>query len=121
MFKLLYSVAAFILLNVAAVANTVADDAQDTAYSNTGSSDMTFKIKNTGPDNNLVAVVKKVNPETEVDETLGWVNVGNGGTKPVTVPPGARLVIDDRDYTGTQKAPTISNDSNSSGGSYTIT
>ena len=100
-----------------ALANELKDDKHEIAYQNTGSGNHTCQVKNTSPTNdNITAVVYNA------DGTIaGWITIEKDSSVPVTCPQGGRIEVDDRDYTGTQGNPTVTNDSNAANVSYDIT
>ncbi len=108
---------ATILLSVPALAGsgTVADDDQDVAALNITSA-KTFTVSNKGKDRNIVAVAKDAS-----GNIVGWIDVGHGSSKDIGVPAGGSLVIDDRDYAGSQTNPTITDDAGAEGAAYSFT
>lgn len=94
---------------------SIADDGTDVgAYATNGAH--TYTIKNTGPDNNIVAIAYN-----SAGDAVSWVNISKGGSKPVDVPAGGRVDITDQDCSGPQTAPALTNDANDHGATYTIT
>jgi len=113
--QILGSAVAVLVLSSAAFAIDVPDNGSDVAYQNTGTVDHTVVITNTGNDT-VYAVVKNAG-----GDILGWVKINPGDAKPSTSPPGGSTTVDDKDYSGTQTNPTITNDSNTSKAEYTVT
>lgn len=107
--------AAVPFLAAIATANTVADDSTDQAAVNISTA-ATYRVHNSGNDNNIVAVARNSS-----NEIVAWINVKNGASSDIGVPAGGSLTIDDNDYSGSQTAPTVNADGNTNGSSYTYT
>jgi hypothetical protein len=94
---------------------SVGDDGQKAVASDVGTTS-TYRVHNNGPDGNVTLVVKKA------DGTIvKWFNLAHGDDQDVGLAAGQSLWIDDRDYSGSQTAPTISSDSNTFGATGTYT